>query len=104
MQVDAVPLRCAMPGELQFSVWGPVLKPGTGSGWRRDTVLSLRMYRSRPAPDSEPETLRGRRTFPILTHPPRGTKWAELPRNPDSPLLHLQAPSLKSFAASGPLC
>ena len=46
------PLRCAMPGELQCSVRGPVLKPRTGAGVEMGDRSSLRSYRPRPAAGS----------------------------------------------------
>lgn len=102
--------RCAMPGELQFSVWGPVPSPELGAGVGAGYGLSLRSCRPRPAPDSRrrPRAAAAPPT-PIAppTRSPSETRWEGMvPKRPKthSPLPHLQAPSVQTFASSGPLC
>lgn len=81
MRLDGEPLRCAMPGELQFSVWGQVLKPRTEAGVEVGYCSNLRSYRPRPAGDS------GRRPYgaakpspssPIRSGRPSGPKRPEI--------------------------
>lgn len=92
-----------MPGKQKgFNPRTSARKPRTGAGVEMGDRSSLEELPPEARCDSRRDP-RGRKIVPVITHPPRDTKWAETPESQtrQSPPA---GPSLQSFASSGPLC